>query len=272
MSPTVDDLLARHDAVIVDLDGVVFTGSNPIPGAITTIRRLTAERPVFVATNSVRRTPAKIHHVLRTHGLEIPRSRIVTCSRVTRSYLSQRPNIRRCLGLGIGSAAPFFEEANVVIETHSTHKPDAILLGAIDPDEFTYQRYEEIVSYARSGVPVIATSEDLIVPGAGTAFTFGTGFISGFLKHAIESSNYALTGKPSSIYFDYLLGIVSADEVKKPLFVGDTLHSDMLGANNAGLKTLLVLSGSTTGSEALATPAPWSVASAFDANESLLRA
>ncbi len=231
-------------ALILDMDGVLWRGDEPI-GNLPAIFKTIAARglKVTLATNNSARTPEAHLEKLARFGVRLDHSQILSSSMATAALLKEqfpRGGDLYVIGHdGIIQAAQT-EGFHVFTESGIPENPVAVVAG-IDW-EINYKKIATAASLARNGVPFYGTNPDRtfptphgLMPGAGTILA------------AIETASGVapiVAGKPEP----YLLQLamqrmdVSPEET---LMVGDRLETDVLGGQNAGCKTALVLSGVT---------------------------
>ena len=244
-------LPARVRLVIFDLDGVVYRGDEPIPGAAELVAWLhRAGVPVRFATNNS--MIGREGYVERLAGMGIPTSveEIVTSSSATVEHLHRHaPEIRRVMAIGADGlrdelvAAGFETTMAGDVAASSIGGPldaayDAVIVG-LDP-RFDYARLAAGMSAVAGGARLIATNADTRYPTA-AGFLPGAGSIVAALA-AATGARAEVIGKPEPAMFVAILeasGIPAAETV----VIGDNPAADVVGANRAGCAAILVLTG-----------------------------
>ena len=266
-----DSLPRTVRLVIFDLDGVVYRGAQPVPGA----RELVAwlhERGVLVrfATNNSMIARAGYVERLASMGIATAADEIVTSSSATVEHLRRHaPGVRRVLAIGadgmreeLRAAAFDVTMASELADGHDggpLPEPfDAVIVG-LDPD-VDYGRLGVAMSAVAAGARLVATNADARYPTA-VGFLPGAGAIVAALATATGVTPEVI-GKPEPAMFAAILeasGVPGADTV----VIGDNPASDILGARRAGCAAILVLTGvadADTAATLAANAAPHAVA------------
>lgn len=247
----VSGLAKRFQAFILDLDGVVYRGSQPLPHAVETINLLLADgREVFFVTNNSGATREQYAEHLQRMGIPTSPENVLTSGWATVHYLRQHMP-RACLFV-VGEQG-LKQELQVagfqLVDDPEEQLPDAVVVG-IDRD-FTYQRLTQAQWAILQGAQFIATNtdptypaEDRLLPGAGSivaAICTATG------KRPL------VMGKPNP---RILLPLLDAHRISldTTLVVGDRLETDIALAHALHMPSALVLTGVTTRDELESTP------------------
>ncbi len=239
-------LWGKYDSVILDLDGVVYIGEKAVPHAIESLNSLSGSVRITAATNNASRHRSEVASHLRALGLEISESEVVTAADAAASYLKNvLPAKSKLLVVGGNGLVQTLEEHDFTTlraaRTHEENTEIADVCDAVVEGHGTDTCWWDITTaiWAISrGKPWIATNRDLSVP-----LPFGTSIGNGGFVSMIENFTKIqplVTGKPEKNLFATLierLGLLS------PLVIGDSLQTDIAGARNAGLDSLLVLTG-----------------------------
>jgi HAD superfamily hydrolase (TIGR01450 family) len=259
-------LADRFDGLLVDLDGVVWIGREPVPGSAETLRALLAagKRIVFV-TNNPGKLPAAYAERLGELGVEVGEEQIVTAGIVVARLAGE------AAGEGGGAfvigAAPLKEMVAAtgtrLLEGEEAWEADAVVVSGHRGFD-----YGELVTAKRAlerGAALFATSHDPTMPYPGGELP-GTGAVLAAVETA-SGRRAEIAGKPERHLFEMaieeLRGSFQSDgDQKEPrelrlAMIGDRISSDIEGGRAAGLETILVLSGTTSREEAAAAdPAP----------------
>jgi glycerol-1-phosphatase len=240
-------LADEFDGFLIDLDGVVWVGREPVPGAAEALRRLhEAGKRVAFITNNPGRPPAAYAGRLRELGVEVPESRVVTSGTVTARLAAER------LGSGGESfviGPPAFKEAAGVaglrlLDGEAGREARAVLVAG--HRDFDYQELLTATLALQRGAALFATSRDPTLPMPGGAWP-GTGAVLAAVETA-SGATAEIGGKPEPRLFEMAReSIASAERVA---MVGDRVSSDVEGGHRAGLETMLVLTGATSHEEA----------------------
>lgn len=241
-------LSSAYDLAMLDLDGVVYIGSAAVPGAAGHIAegRSAGMRVAFI-TNNASRPPAAVADHLTALGVPADTADVVTSAQAAaRLLVEQHGQDTRivCLG-GPGLRAALEEVGLVPVGVDEDARAVATGYG---PE----LRWREIMRAAvriREGLAWVATNTDTTIP---TPFGIAPGH--GVLVEMLErftSVSPVVAGKPARPLLEETVRRVGGD---RPLMVGDRLDTDIEGAHNAGVDSLLVLTGVTGLSELAAAP------------------
>jgi HAD superfamily hydrolase (TIGR01458 family) len=222
--------------IVLDLDGVLLAAGAPIPGAVDAVRALQAAgRPCAVLTNMTSARPADISARLAEVGIDLPAERIVTAAVATAEVLRTSYPDARILLVAERGSEPEFAGCRLVTG------PPADLVVVSGPDEsWTFSLLDEALRALLGGARLIAMQGN-----AWWLSADGARLDSGSYVHALAHASGArprVIGKPSAAIFRSAcraLGLPPAACV----MVGDDLRSDVLAAQRAGLRGVLVRTG-----------------------------
>ena len=223
---------------LIDMDGVIYRGSDVIPGAIEFIERLrTHEIPFLFLTNNSQRTQRDVATKLVRMGFEIEERHIYTCAMATAWFLErQKPNgTAYVIGEG-GLLNALYAHGYSMVD----HDPDYVVIG--EGRSFNYEMVEMAVRMVQAGAKLIATNPDPNCPTP-KGIRPGCGALVSMIETATGIRSFSV-GKPSPIMMRAArkeLGL-TADET---IMVGDTMETDILGGVQMGYRTVLVLTGGT---------------------------
>jgi HAD superfamily hydrolase (TIGR01457 family) len=238
-----------YDAFLLDLDGVLYRGDQPIPHAPEAVARLRAlgKRLAFVTNNSSR-TPDAVATHLASVGVDADPSEVETSSLTTATVLHDR-SVRRAAVIGEEGLRAALASAGVeVVPTDAD--PDVMVLGW--DRHVTYDDLRDASLAVQRGATLLATNDDVSYPAPG-GFTWpGAGAILAALETA-TGLQAEVFGKPNPPILHAALARAGGG---RPLVVGDRLETDIDGAANAGWDAALVLTGISTRDEAAAAPRP----------------
>lgn len=244
-------LITRFDAVLSDLDGVVYAGPHAIPGAVEALRRL-AEFDVALGyvTNNASRSPAAVAAHLRELGAPAEDEQLVSSAQAGAALLAEhlKPGARVLI---TGSKALAHEVSLVGLTpiTAEDGTPDAVVQG-FDPG-LGWRDLAEASYAVAGGAFWVATNTDMSIPQA-RGFAPGNGTLVAAVRAATGKSPL-VAGKPEAPLFHTAARRLGS---ARPLVVGDRLDTDVLGGNNAGMATAVVLTGVDTFRTILAAPTP----------------
>lgn len=223
---------------LIDMDGVLYRGSQLIPGADRFIRELRQRKiPFRFLTNNSQRTRRDIVAKLAHLGIDVEEEHVFTCAMATARFLAaQKPNgTAFVIGEG-GLLNALHQNGYAVVE----HKPDYVVVG--EGRTFNLELVEAAVRMILAGASLIATNLDPSCPTQ-NGIRPGCGAMVAMLETATGVKAFSV-GKPSPIMMRAArkeLGL-STDETT---MIGDTMETDILGGVQLGFHTVLVLSGGT---------------------------
>lgn len=231
------------DLALFDLDGVVYIGPDPVPGAPQALRaaRAAGMRVCFVTNNASRPAPVVAAH-LRDLGVDAADDEVMTSAMAAAALLARRhpPGAAVLVVGGEGLYWALEREGlrPVASVEEAGGRPSAVVQG-FHPD-VGWRLLAEGTRAIRAGAPWLATNTDLTVPTP-----FGPAPGNGTLVAAVATATGVIpevAGKPEPALFQEA---VARSGARAPLVVGDRLDTDLEGARAAGVPGLLVLTGVT---------------------------
>lgn len=242
------------DAVLADLDGVVYAGPGALPHAIDSLNRAGETRRLGYITNNASRRDAVVAEHLRDLGLHRTNADdVVTSPQAAMRLLRDRVAPGATILVVGGDGLVFeLEKAGYVVTRSADDAPAAVVQG-FAPDVGWAHLAEAAFALAtpedEGGIPWIATNTDWTIPQArGVAPGNGT-LVSAV--HTAVGRLATVAGKPERPIFDEAVARFGAE---KALFIGDRLDTDIAGAQAAGLDSVLVLTGIDRPKHLLAAP------------------
>jgi HAD superfamily hydrolase (TIGR01450 family) len=244
-------LVGAYDIVIFDLDGVVYLGREPIDGAVEAIDGLyRAGVPVAYATNNASRRADEVAALLNSLGVRARAGEIVTSAQAAASLMAARlPAGAPVYVVGGPALVAEVVDVGLTVVPDGDGKPAAVVQGYA-PDVGWSQLAEASVA-VRSGAWWVATNADRTLPSPRGPLP-GNGSLVAALAHALDRQPDVIVGKPAPALFRQAAAKVSAG---RPLVIGDRLDTDIEGAVNAGMDSLLVLTGVSRPEDVLTAPA-----------------
>lgn len=236
-----EPLVQRYDVALLDLDGVVYLGEEPIagvPAALAGVREH-GMRLAFV-TNNASRTPDQVAALLDRVGVPADADEVVTSAQAAAHTLADRfPAGSKVLVLGTHGLIDAVTERGLVPVTSADDDPVAVVQGFFR--DITWQHLAEGAIAIRHGAYWLATNLDTTVPSPRGALP-GNGSLVAALQRA-TGVQPAATGKPDpSMHAES----VQRSGARAPIVVGDRLDTDIEGASRVGCPSLLVFTGVTT--------------------------
>ncbi len=232
----------RVDSWMTDMDGVLIRGDHVIPGAAEFIEALKRTgRRFLVLTNNSFFTPRDLCARLARMGLEVPEDAIWTSALATAQFLDdQRP----------GGSAYVIGEAGLTTALHevgytlTAMEPDYVVLG--ETVTYSFEVITRAVRLIEAGARFIATNPD---PSGPTQWgtTPATGSVAALITAATGRTPY-FVGKPNPLMMRNALNKIDAHS-ETTVMIGDRMDTDVISGLEAGLRTILVLTGSTRAEE-----------------------
>lgn len=224
---------------LIDMDGVVYRGTELIPGAVEFVDLLhKRDIPFMFLTNNSQRTPMDIATRLQRMGFQIGAEHVFTSALATASYLSQHKPQGTAYVIGEGGLLNALDRVGIAIVDHN---PDFVVVG--EGRTINLESIEKAVQMVINGAKLIATNLDPSCPTQDGGVRPGCGAFVKMLEEATGFRAFS-PGKPSPVIFREArkrLGLSSGETI----MIGDTMETDILGGNQLGFRTILVLSGGT---------------------------
>ncbi len=253
--------------LLVDLDGVVYRGAEPIPGvaAVLADRAARGDDVVYVTNNSMH---YRADYVTRLSAMDCPVSpdRVVSSSRATALHIQRHETgIRRVLALGASGLERELRDVGleVVTAAHAATRmhqegidgwaaagaPDAVVSG-LDP-ALTYLRLAAAADCIRAGSRFIATNRDPVYPTE-RGLRPGAGAMAAALEATTGVTPLSI-GKPEPHLLELAAEVVGRT-ASDAVMIGDGIGTDLAGARAVGARCVLMLTGITSRAEVDALP------------------
>ena len=235
--------MARHiEAWLTDMDGVLMHEGVPIPGATEFIGKLRQSgKPFLVLTNNSIYTPRDLHARLIRLGFDLPEEAIWTSALATARFLAdQRPN----------GSAYVIGEAGLTTALHSSgyimtdYDPDYVVLG--ETRNYSFEAITTAVRLINKGARFICTNPDVTGP-SNEGLLPAAGSVAAMITKATRVEPY-FVGKPNPMMMRSALNRIGAHS-ESAAMIGDRMDTDVLCGLEAGLHTILVLTGIATKSD-----------------------
>jgi len=226
--------------VLLDIDGVLHVSLQPIRGAAETLHRLEQQgyQTCFV-TNTTTSSRASLVQKLHAIGLPLPEERVMTAPVATANYIRQHYPGKRCWLLTKGNTADDFSG----IELVNDHA-DIVVIGGAE-ELLTYEAMNSAFRMLMDGAVLLATHANLY-----WRTSEGLQLDSGAYVRALEvatGKQAVILGKPDRAFFEQALQSIGVP-AHEAVMVGDDIENDIGGAQQAGLRGVLVCTGKHTAS------------------------
>jgi glycerol 3-phosphatase-2 len=238
MRGTAGSLLDDYDLLLLDLDGVLYVGDQPVGGAASALEAVRDRGvPVAFVTNNAARTPGTVAQQLREMGVRAADEEVVTSAMAAAQRLADdlEPGAAVLVVGGIGVRQALLDVGLRPVSA-AEDNPVAVVQGW--SAEVGWPMFAEATVAVRAGARWVATNLDATLPSPRGPLP-GNGSMVAALATALGRSPEAV-GKPEPALFRTALRLAAGD---RPLVVGDRLDTDIAGARAAGLPALLVLTG-----------------------------
>jgi NagD protein len=223
---------------LIDMDGVLVFGSQPIPGANEFLRRLRAAGAGFlVLTNNSLYTPRDLSVRLQRIGLDLPSDAIFTSAMATAQFLQQQHPGGSAYVIGESGLTTALHDAGYIITDQS---PEYVVLG--ETTAYSFERITQAMRFVAAGARFIATNRDVAGPGEG-GLVPACGAVAALIAAATGVQPYFI-GKPNPLMIRNALRTLGAHS-ESSVMVGDRMDTDIIGGIESGLETILVLTGVT---------------------------
>ena len=241
------------DVVLADLDGVVYAGAGALPHAVESLNRARDGRVLAYITNNASRTDASVAAHLSELGLRTAARDVVTSPQAAMRLLSTRiPAGSTVLVVGGDGLVVEVEKAGFAVTRSADDAPAAVVQGfapEVGWTQLAEAAFALKVPEEDGGIPWIATNTDWTIPQS-RGIAPGNGTLVSAV-HTAVGRLATVAGKPEVPIFEEA---VSRFDARHPLFLGDRLDTDILGANRAGIASALVLTGIDRPKHVLAAP------------------
>lgn len=227
---------------LLDMDGTFYLGNELIDGALAFLETLEQRGKDFIfLTNNSSKNKRSYQHKLHELGCDVDEEKIFTSGEATTIYLNnQKPGANVFL-LGTPLLEEEFERAGFTLVNETDGKPDYVVLGF--DTTVTYDKLWKACDFVRSDVPYIVTHPDYNCPIEEGKFMPDAGAMIDFIAASTGKKPHVV-GKPNHDIIDAICKKYGFQKQKMAM-VGDRLYTDIMTGVNAGITSILVLSGET---------------------------
>lgn len=248
----------RRMLLLVDLDGVVYRGADPVPGVadVLAARAAAGDDIVYVTNNSMH---YRADYVTRLSALGCPvdPDRIMSSARATALFLrDEMPNVKRVLVVGAGGLERELQDVGLHVATSgqvatraiqegidgydAAGRPDAVVVG-LDPN-VTYLRIAVAADAVRAGARFVATNRDPVYPTE-RGIRPGAGSIVAAIEVAAGVTPISI-GKPAPLLLEEAARAAGGDP-RDAVMIGDSIVTDIPAAHAVGARSVLMTTGVT---------------------------
>ena len=228
------------DGLILDMDGVLWRGSEPLPGLASffdTMRR--RGMGFLLATNNSTRSVTQFVDKLNGMGVQIRPEQVITSAYAAADHLlTLAAPGTRVYAVGEEGLVAALESRGFQV---TADEAEFVVVGL--DQGFTFQKLATAMELILNGAVYIGTNPNLTFPGP-AGLQPGAGSMLAAIS-AASGVEPIIVGKPQTLMFQQAL-LRLGTRPGRTAMVGDRMETDILGARNAGIRTILVLSGVTT--------------------------
>lgn len=234
--------------LVIDMDGVLWHGETALPG-LNAFFDTIQERgfPFVLATNNAMKTAEDYVQKLSNFGVSVDAEQILTSSEATASYLRRSyPDLGEVYAVGEAGLHRALKTQGFDIASPQAVRDGArpeIVVTSLTRESLSYELLAMATLAVNDGADIVATNADSSYPTE-LGFFPGAGAILSVITTATGASPTVI-GKPEAGMFEEALKRLNAD-AKSSAMIGDRLNTDIQGAADVGMKTILVLSGVST--------------------------
>ncbi|HEX4098592.1 MAG TPA: HAD-IIA family hydrolase [Caulobacteraceae bacterium] len=229
---------APAECWLIDMDGVLVHEGHALPGAAEFLARLAErERRFLVLTNNSIFTPRDLAARLAHSGLQVPEEAIWTSALATADFLSSQLPGGSAYVIGEAGLTTALFQAGFTL-TDIT--PDYVVLG--ETRTYSFEAITRAIRLVGSGARFIATNPDVTSPSHEGPLP-ATGSVAAMITKATGALPY-FVGKPNPMMFRSAMNRIQAHS-ETTVMIGDRMDTDVVAGIEAGLETILVLTGST---------------------------
>ncbi len=237
--------MLRRDEIecwLTDMDGVLVHENQALPGAAALLQQWRDEgKPYLVLTNNSMFTPRDLSARLRASGLEVPEEAIWTSALATAAFLKEQMPGGSAFVIGEAGITTALHEAGFIM---TDTKPDYVVVG--ETRNYSFEAITRAIRLIDAGARFIVTNPDATGPSA-EGPTPATGAVAAMITKATGREPYVV-GKPNPMMFRSALNKIGAHSENTGM-IGDRMDTDVVAGIEAGLHTILVLSGISDAAE-----------------------
>ena len=221
-----------------DMDGVLVREEHAVPGAAEFLARLEERgRKFLVLTNNSIFTPRDLSARLAASGLQVPEEAIWTSALATATFLADQLPSGSAYVIGEAGLTTALHDVGYILTDRS---PDFVVLG--ETRTYSFEAITRAIRLIEGGARFIATNPDVTGPSEQGPLP-ATGSVAALITKATGRDPY-FVGKPNPMMLRSALNKIEAHS-ESTIMVGDRMDTDVLAGIEAGLETILVLTGST---------------------------
>jgi NagD protein len=232
---------------LTDMDGVLVHEEQALPGAAELIDRwVDTSKRFLVLTNNSLFTPRDLSARLLRSGLRVPEENIWTSAMATGAFLADQPGDKTAYVIGEAGLTTALHDAGFIL---TETDPDFVVLG--ETRTFSFEAITKAIRFIANGARFIATNPDTTGPSKDGLLP-AAGAVAAMITAATNRKPY-IVGKPNPMMFRSAMRRIEAHS-ESTAMIGDRMDTDIIAGMEAGLHTVLVLTGVTTRADILRYP------------------
>jgi len=219
------------NAILCDIGGVLYVGNEPINGAVEAVKKMKEHYAVRFLTNTTQKTSAQIVEKLQKMGFDIESDEIITALDVTKMFLKSKKSSAKFLLTD--DAFSFFDDLQI-------YEKKYVVVGDAQ-ENFSYKNLNGAFRALNNGAELLAIAKNRYFKDEDNELSMDVGCFVKALEYA-GSQEAVLIGKPSEAFYH----LACADMGVSPsecVMIGDDIEGDIKGAQDAGIKAVLVKTG-----------------------------
>ncbi|HEY7119895.1 MAG TPA: HAD-IA family hydrolase [Tepidisphaeraceae bacterium] len=242
-----------YAAVLLDLDGTLYHEDHVLPGAADLVHRIQGEGRKYACLTNSTSSPQRLRKRLSQMGIDIPEANIYTAAAAAADWVLERyPPRPRVFNLATEGLHEMLDGR--VNWVNQIGEPcDAVIAGAPANVFATNERQRTALYLCRAGATLVGVCADRVYPSL-RGLEFGSGAMTHMLAYAANVTP-VYAGKPEPIFFEELCAKLGV-EPGRCILVGDNLESDIAGARQFGMTTVLTLTDVTRPEDVPNIPSP----------------
>ena len=234
-----------YDAVLLDLDGTLYHEEHVLPGAADLVRRIQREGRKYACLTNSTTSPQRLRDRLSRMGIDMPADNIYTAAAAAADYVIEHfrasDGVTRVFNLATEGLHEMLD-GRVTWVSSPDGPCDAVISGAPANVFATPDRQCIALYLLRAGAKLIGVCADRVYPSP-RGLELGSGALTHMMAYAANVTP-TFTGKPERIFFEELCRRLGVPP-QRCVLVGDNLESDIAGAKQFGMATILTLTGVT---------------------------
>ncbi|BFH73561.1 HAD-IIA family hydrolase [Sulfurisphaera javensis] len=240
-------LLDDYDLIISDVDGVLVREGEPIWSNLVAVKKIIENgKKVLLITNNSGFSRVLLSRQLNYLGLKIDPKDIITSGTAAAIYLKEKTNVKSVFVVGEEGLIEELKNFNFrVLNSNEVEEevPDAVVIGL---DRLsTYEKLSTAMRCIYKGSKFIVTNMDRLWPSK-DGLKLGAGALASAIIYALQREPDFIAGKPNTWIVEIALKISGINKLEKAVIIGDQLETDIRMGINAGIDTILVLTGIST--------------------------